>query len=80
MENENKKDESTQIETPQKEEVSNNVDYDRIDKRIDVKVETEIGKFIKTFIENNGYSKPETETINIETETTEERELKEWRI
>lgn len=65
------------IETQEKEVA---VDYERIDKTINTKIETEVGKFLKTFIENNGFNKPQAETTNTETETEQERELKEWRI
>lgn len=65
-----------EIETTEKVETEK-VNYDEINKYVNQKVETEVGKFIKTFLENNNT----TTTIKVEpTETKEEKELKEWTI
>lgn len=73
MENEIKK----EVETTEKVEPTPTVNYDEINKYVNQKVETEVGKFIKTFLENNNT----TTTIKVEpTETKEEKELKEWVI
>lgn len=73
MENEIKKevDTTTNVETTQP------FSYEEINKYVNQKVENEVGKFIKTFLENNNT----TTTIKVEpTETQEEKELKEWVI
>lgn len=65
-----------EVETTEKVETEK-VNYDEINKYVNQKVESEVGKFIKTFLENNNT----TTTIKVEpTETKEEKELKEWVI
>lgn len=66
----------TPVAEPQKEEVV--IDYERINKTINSKVEAEVGKFIKSFIADNRENKITTNEINAETQ--EERELKQWKI
>lgn len=78
MNNENLQNTTPTEEVKHEERKEINIDYDRINSHINSKVENEVGKFIKTFIENNKQNQPMTEEVVVENE--KERELKEWRI
>lgn len=74
--------ETEQVVQQEQEQVnSNEVDYERLTNYINGQVEKEIGKFIKTFIENNGKDKNETISNDSENkENSEKGELDSWVI
>lgn len=70
--------EDTEIKEVEKKEEVVVIDYDKINAHISTEVENKVGKFIKSFIENNRESKDVADITP--TETAEERELREWKI
>lgn len=55
-----------------------NIDYEKINQHISAKIETEVGKFIKSFVELNKQNQGNSAENKVEND--EERELKEWKI